>query len=176
MDPLGRSKGAYYLTPSIDELYAQYPRLKGSDHKITSQADDRYNCVAWVERDMGSWIEPDLFWPDGVPEPLGPADLDCYLALFRSWGFEDCDSSSLDFGYLKIAIFATGEEFHHVAKQLPSGAWSSKGGPLYDFKHGDLGAICECGIWRNAMPLHFMRRSYDGSDSFEMEENGLLHP
>lgn len=123
---------------------------------------------------MGSWVEPDFSWPDTVPEPEGPADLDCYLALFRHWGFEECATPDFEDGFLKIAIYANGDEFEHVAKQLPSGAWSSKGGPLYDFKHAALSALDDCGVMRNARPVRFMRRPYDGEDSFEVEENGLV--
>lgn len=172
MDPLGKASS---LTPaSVEDLYAQYPRLQASEHKITSQRTDRYNCVAWIERAMDRWFEPEFFWPDGLPVPMDSADLDCYLALFRSWSFEDCDSAGLEDGYLKIAVFATGLEFHHVAKQLPSGAWSSKGGPLYDFKHGDLDALRDCRAMPNATVVRVMRRPYDGTDPFEIEENGLI--
>lgn len=123
---------------------------------------------------MAHWIEPEIIWPDGVPIPMGPADLDCYIALFRLWGFEDCDSATLEEGFLKIAIFASGQEFEHVAKQLPSGAWSSKGGTLYDFRHETLDAISECGVWRGATVTRLMRRPYGGDDPYEIEESGLI--
>jgi hypothetical protein len=126
---------------------------------------------------MDAWWEPDFKWPDDVPVPLGAADLDCYEALFRKWGFEVCATPDLEAGYLKIALYAAGphgNEFEHVAKQLPSGAWSSKGGPLWDFRHGGLDAVGECGIMRNAKPTTYMRRPYDGTDQFEMEENGIV--
>jgi hypothetical protein len=167
-------KARSLTVPSIDDLYAQYPHLQASEHKITSQRTDRYNCVAWVDRDMTHWLEPEIFWPDEVPEPEGQADLDCYLALFRSWGFEPCESPEPEDGFLRIAIFATGMEFDHVAKQLPSGAWSSKGGPLYDFKHQDLDALRDSPVMPNAAVVQIMRRPHDGVDPYEMEENGLI--
>jgi hypothetical protein len=125
---------------------------------------------------MDRWFEPEMFWPDGLPVPLGNADLDCYLALFRSWGYEECDSHDLEEGFLKIAIFASGEEFEHVAKHLPSGAWSSKGGTLYDFRHGTLDALGGCRVMPNATLARVMRRVYDGVDPYENEEHGLLRP
>jgi hypothetical protein len=132
--------------------------------------------VAWVEREMDRWLEPDMFWPAGVPEPDSDADLDCYFALFRTWGFEDCDSPDREDEYLKIAIFATGDEFDHVAKQLPSGAWSSKGGTLYDFRHGSLDALKGCRVMPGTTLVQIMKRPYDGRDPYEMEEKGLLLP
>lgn len=172
MDSMG--KACFLTPPSIEDLYARYPRLQASNHKITSQRTDRYNCVAWIEREMDRWFEPEIFWPDGLPIPADSADLDCYIALFRSWGFEDCDSADLEDGYLKIAIFATGSEFDHVAKQLPSGAWSSKGGSLHDFKHEDLDALRDCLVMPNATVVQLMRRPYDGTDPYEIEEDGLI--
>lgn len=160
---------------SIEDFYAQYPRLiDDPSHKITSEATDSYNCVAWVQRDTNHWIDPELFWPPGVPEPDGDDDLDCYLALFRSWGYEDATSEELEDGFLKIAIFATDGAFDHVAKQLPSGRWSSKGGNRYDFRHGTLHAIELCRVMPNTKLAAIMRRTYDGLDPYEAEENGLI--
>jgi hypothetical protein len=162
---------------SIDAFYAQYPRLLDDPaHKITSEATDRYNCVAWVQRDTKHWIDPELFWPADVPEPQGDDDLACYMALFRSWGFEDADDPDLEEGYLKIAIFGTGEAFDHVAKQLPSGRWSSKGGTLFDFRHGSPEAVEVCRVMPGTRLVAIMRRPYDGIDSHEVEEHGLVGP
>ncbi len=167
---------ASQLTPaSIEDFYAQYPRLaEDSEQKITSEATDRYNCVAWVQRDMNHWVDPEIFWPRGVPEPKNDDDLECYVALFRSWGFEEADSAELEDGYLKIAVFATGDAFDHVAKQLPSGRWSSKGGAMYDFRHGTLEALGECRVMPGTRLALTMRRLYDGRDLHEAEENGLI--
>jgi len=167
-------KADFLTPPSAADLYLEYPRLSSSEHKITSEATDRYNCVAWVDRTTDRWFEPEIYWPDAVPVPQGAEDLDCYLALFRHWGFEDCDSPDLEDGFLKIAIFAVGQEFEHVAKQLPSGNWSSKGGVLYDFRHRDLDALGDCRAMRRAEPVCYMKRAFDGDDPFEVEEHGLI--
>jgi hypothetical protein len=174
LDSVGAWKARVLSPPSAEDLYLEYPRLSSSDHKITSEANDQYNCVAWVDRVMNHWFEPEIFWPPGVPVPLGQDDLDCYVALFRQWGFEECASRCLESGFLKIAIYAVGQEFEHVAKQLPSGQWSSKGGVLHDFKHRELDALGDCRAMRRAEPALFMRRPYDGSDLYEVEENGLI--
>lgn len=168
----------------IADLYAQFPRLASASHKITSPAADDYNCVAWVERDLGHWWEPGFYWPPGAPLPSDDEDLDCYVDVFRRIGFELCASGDLEPGFLKIAIYSEGGTFHHVAKQLPSGRWSSKAGSLHDVRHDELAALEESGVLHDARATVFMRRPYDGSDpchwkrqdSFEWtQSNGRLH-
>ncbi len=160
----------------LDDLYAQIPKLRAAVHRITSPDSDRYNCVAWVERDLDRWWEPGFYWPFGSPTPRGDEDLDCYVYLFRKLGFEVCESSTLEPGFLKIALYAEDDEFHHVAKQLPSGQWSSKAGTLHDFKHEKLEALEDSGVMKNARPVMFMRRPFSGSDPMALEESGLLLP
>lgn len=130
-----------------------------------------------MQRDIKHWYEPEFFWPPGVsePSPDADADLDCYLELFRTWGFENCNSLGPEDGYLKIAIFATDQEFNHVAKQLPSGRWSSKGGVLHDFRHGTLDALGNSPVMPRAELVCIMRRPFEGdADSFKIEEHGLI--
>jgi hypothetical protein len=162
----------------LDDLYAVFPRLQSADHLVTSGDSDTYNCVAWVQRDTRRQWDPDFYWPPGVPKPaLGDSenDLPNYIALFESVGFELCDGSDLEPGYLKIAIYATGNEFHHVAKQLPSGGWSSKGSmDLHDFRHEQLEPLNGTGVWKGACARVFMRRPYDGVDPFTLEETGII--
>lgn len=173
MAAMGEKRGVRPLTDLAD-LYAQFPRLSASGHRITSEPSDLYNCVAWVERDFERWWEPGFHWPLGAKEPSGDADVDCYVDLFEKLGFERCDSSDAEPGFLKIALYAENHRFHHVAKQLPSGAWSSKAGPLHDFRHEALTACDDCGVMRAAQPELFMRRSYDGADDMSLEETGLI--
>jgi hypothetical protein len=158
----------------LADLYAQYPSLAASSHCITSGPTDNYNCAAWVERDLTHWYEPGMYWPEGVPEPDGPDDLDCYVALFESWGFETCEDSDHETGFLKIAIYAVGARFCHVAKQIRRSDWSSKGGSLHDFRHASLDALHPSGIMENARPTVFMRRPDDATDPQHLERTGLI--
>jgi hypothetical protein len=178
--PLGEGAGrrdASSLTESdlLADLRAQYPRLTEGNHRITSPPTGAYNCVAWVNRDTSHWFEPDFTWPDDLYVAEGEPDLDAYVELFRRWGFEECESGDLEAGHLKIAIYATGEYFQHVAKQLPSGAWSSKNGRLHDLRHEGLDALEGSGVLMNARPSVFMRRRDDG-DLMPLEERGFLLP
>jgi hypothetical protein len=160
----------------LEDLYAVFPRLRCAGHRITSGPSDAYNCVAWVERDLERLWDPDFYWPSEVPTPVDTEnDLPYYVALFEWLGFERCPGTELEPGYLKIAVYATGNEFHHVAKQLPSGGWSSKGGiNLHDFRHDELEDLDGTGVWKGASATIFMRRPYDGIDPFSLEETGLL--
>jgi hypothetical protein len=104
-------------------------------------------------------------------------DLDCYFAVFESLGYEKCDSPDFEAGYLKIAIYAVGNAFHHVAKQLPSKRWSSKVGESFDIRHDELDALYDSAVFfDNATATAFMKRPDDGTDDFEMEEHGIVFP
>jgi hypothetical protein len=58
-----------------------------------------------------------------------------FIKVFRSQGYESCDSRDLEPGYEKIAIYAIGEAPQHMARQLPSGKWTSKCGDFEDITH-----------------------------------------
>jgi hypothetical protein len=161
------------LTKKLKALYAQCSRLLVGNHQITSQATDAYNCVAWIERDLDRWWEPGFYWPLGIPEPVSDADLDCYIELFESLGYELCKSPDLEQGYLKVAIYCEQGRFQHVAKQLPNGEWSSKIGPLHDVRHEGIDLLEGVGVWNLAQAEVYMRRAYDGVDPFELENVGL---
>jgi hypothetical protein len=159
----------------LEDLYAQLPGLTSSNHRITSPATDAYNCVAWVQRDLDRWYEPDFFWPAGVPVPTDiDNDLEEYVALFSAFGYEMCGDPTLEAGFLKIALYSEGRSFQHVAKQLPSGAWSSKAGTLHDLRHDDLDAFHGAAFMNEARAVLFMRRPYDGADQMQLEETGLI--
>lgn len=155
------------------DLYAQFPSLTATEHRITSEPVDDYNCVGWVNRLTNSWLEPGMFWPTGVPEPENDDDVDCYIALFERWGFVRCDTPDYEPGFLKIALYTVGQSFQHVAKQLRDGHWSSKAGVLHDLRHATLSALQPSGIMRNAAPSIFMKRIDNGED-MSLEETGLI--
>lgn len=109
-----------------------------------------------------------------MPEPENGDDLHCYVALFESWGYEPCADASHETGFLKIAVYAIGARFCHVAKQVRGTGWSSKGGTLHDFQHATLEALYPCGIMEDARPTVFMRTEDDGTDPQHLERGGLL--
>lgn len=90
MGHVGEDPSCALKPVELADLYAQYPSLEGSDHRITSKDNDAYNCVAWIPREFDRWYEPGMYWPSGIPEPPERPDIECYEALFASWGFERC--------------------------------------------------------------------------------------
>lgn len=159
--------------PGLATLYAELPRLAGSVHQITSDPVDRYNCVAWVLGELNAWVQPEFDWPTDVPKPTGIEDLHCYIALFERDGWEVTDSEALEPGYLKLALYVTGDEFHHVALQLRDGDWTSKVGLGHDLRHRELDALYDCVNHYGARATLFMRRPDDGRE-MELYETGLI--
>ncbi len=124
---------------------AHFPSLAAAGYTITSNSSDCYNCVAWVLRDLRHWWEPALqggFWPRPVDaSELEDGDLDEYVRQFAAVGFQECRDGALEAVTEKIAIYADGEDFAHVAYQRPDGAWSSKLGKLNDVRHKSATAV-----------------------------------
>src|SRR5262249_11890567 len=52
-----------------------------------------------------------------------------------SAGFERCDSSDLETGFEKVAVYADAAGPTHATRQLPDGKWSSKLGRSEDVEH-----------------------------------------
>ena len=115
------------------------PKLQASGFRVTSCENHAYNCIAWAVREETAWWEPTdesddyRYWPDGVPaEQTIPA----YVAAIRTKGFEVCEDGSLESGFEKIALYADEYDIpKHAARQLASGAWTSKLGYLEDVEH-----------------------------------------
>lgn len=123
---------------------AQIPRLAEVSYRITSPRDPNYNCFAWAAGDQSHVWSPTLigsgvYWPPGIPAlPSLSGTIEAYVRV----GFEVCESSDLEEGREKIAIFTdpTGEP-RHAARQLPSGAWTSKLGGHVDIEHDEVDAV-----------------------------------
>ena len=86
-------------------------------------------------------VEEGLYcWGEGVPHV---DTVEAWIAVFEREGYRVCRSSEPEAGYEKVALFATEEDAPtHVARQLPSGRWTSKLGKLEDIEH-DLGDLAE---------------------------------
>ena len=135
---------------SKDRLERTFRNLPGSEYSITSPMDKRYNCIAWAAGDDSKWWEPDIwgqcYWPEEVVRSYS---LDAFKAVFELKGYEECENGNLEEGFEKVAIFARGSQFEHVAKQLDSGLWTSKLGDWEDIEH-QLRSLEE-GIYGNAI-------------------------
>ena len=125
-------------TADRPELGDLFPRLTSASYRITSPATRRYNCVAWAAgEDDCPWDHspgnPFAYWPHRISRDGKVSSL---IAVFRWLGFVTCVDGTHETGIEKIAIYATDdEEYTHVARQLPSGKWTSKLGGMEDIEH-----------------------------------------
>jgi hypothetical protein len=124
-------------------LASLFPRLAVSASEVTSPKDIRYNCVAFALGDTRWWYEPEnkepgVYWPPGIPDEQ---TLSAYFELFEANRYARCESSLLEPGFEKVAVYAAGDRFKHVAKQSGSGIWTSKLGKLEDIEHESLDAL-----------------------------------
>lgn len=92
------------------------------------------------------------FWPPELPRV---ETLDNFRAAFELKGYELCENGDLEDGYEKVAIYADDQTPTHAARQLPSGAWTSKLGKLQDIEHATVGGVEGEGYGRVAF---YMRR------------------
>ena len=62
--------------------------------------------------------------------------LAAYVAAFGTLDYDGCADGSLEEGFEKVAIYeSTSGYVAHMARQLPTGRWTSKIGQLEDIEH-----------------------------------------
>ena len=128
------------MTPEERALAAAVPGLRGTEFAITSAVDPAYNCIAWAAGSTTEWWQPGYaagVWPErAAKEHIVAAAIEALATA----GYEPCRNGDLEDGVEKVAIYGIGERFAHVARQLPSGRWTSKLGKAWDIEH-ELGAL-----------------------------------
>ena len=146
--------------PQLEKLF---PRLRNTSYRITEPASARYNCIAHAAGRDDAWWQPNpeptkkTYWPPGVAEEW---TLDTLATVLVTLGYFPCDNPTLESGFEKIALYAdaTGEATH-AARQLPSGAWTSKLGDLEQIEHANLEALEGLEYGR---AVRFLKRSRQG--------------
>lgn len=124
-----------------DNIKELFPNLKkkGAGLQMTSPIDPFYNCIAWAaDRTDQVWWPEGGYWPPGAPRTN---TISSFLAAFKTLGYSECDNSELEAGFDKIALYAKRGEPTHMAKQLPSGDWTSKLGRLNDISHSGVPGV-----------------------------------
>ncbi len=122
----------------VNVIETLFPRLHAGNYQVTSPETDVYNCIAWAAGVTSKWWWPQgdpitTFWPAGVDKQETVA---AFQAAFASLGYVPCDSPEPEPGFEKIALFCDQQQFPmHAARQLHSGAWTSKLGTLEDVEH-----------------------------------------
>ena len=129
----GASKG---IVGSMAVNESLFPGLAHAGYQITSDHDSIHNCIAWAAGRTDAWWWPDPdgydYWPPGIARER---TLDAFLQAFATQGYAPCSDGSFETGWEKVAIYVTDEGPTHMARQLVSGAWSSKLGPDDDIEH-----------------------------------------
>ena len=131
-----------------------FPNLTEQNHNVTSPRTVDYNCVAWAAGDSNRWWQPGIYWP--IPSTKDGCGIGELVLAFESLGYESCDDGSLESGFEKIALYAIGMMYTHVARQLANGSWTSKLGQLEDIQH-DSPAVIEGSDYGEV--LQFMKRA-----------------
>lgn len=156
-----------------EEVEARFPKLVRDGYRLTSSGIDRYNCVAWVARDIRRW------WArgDGFHWPVPDADdsVSGHIRVFQHLGFRQCADGKLQAGVEKIAVYGTGDSFDHVAFQRCDGRWSSKLGELSDVRHDRVESIHGTGYFEYGPVVTFMSRPREPHELAD-SDTGLLMP
>lgn len=150
---IGEDREACYRVPQAGQQFRKhadiqasierhFPSLVGTNWRITSPYDDRYQCIAWA----ACWVDT-KWWPGGLPPqsywpPNAPDDesVDCFVGVFQKQGYEKCADATFEIGYQKVAIYADRDmNATHMARQhLLGRGWLSKLGDLEDIVHASL--------------------------------------
>ncbi len=102
---------------------------------ITSPQTEEYNCIAWAYEDNEAWYWPDndlAYWPDNIPNTL---EVNSFVELYRSIGYEITDNEQYEEGFLKVAIYTKNGIPQHAARQINAHYWTSKLGKEFDISH-----------------------------------------
>jgi hypothetical protein len=145
-------------------LFCKFPRLRNDSHfriidPDPSHPNEKYNCYAYALGKTNAFLStlplPGHEWPTQVNRrPDSPDHLESYVELFEFHGYRRCSEASevqsadcaLEKGVEKVALYvkkkvrksANGANYlecAHIAKQLPSGRWSSKNERFDIFEH-----------------------------------------
>ncbi len=131
-----------------------FPRLTEQNHRITSPATPDYNCIAWSAGDVEHWWQPRVYWP------IATSDDDYGIGIleqaFLSLGFDECNDSTLESGYEKVALYGASLFYTHASRQLPNAKWTSKLGASEDIEHDSPDDIAG-GIYGEV--VQFMKRA-----------------
>src|SRR5947207_11785370 len=120
----------------MNRLEKLFPYLVDDSYNITSQQTPSYNCIAWAAGDTARWWWPagPYYWPSLVPREV---TVRAFVAAFGSLGYQLANSGEREEGFEKVALYVgPAGRPTHAARQLASGAWTSKLGRLEDVEHG----------------------------------------
>jgi hypothetical protein len=88
----------------VERLLAAFPRLRTTPFRVTSPADESYNCIAWAAGDSRNWWWPlaglgKTFWPEGIARS---PTLDAFVSAFAAFGYEADAGEEPEPGFEKV--------------------------------------------------------------------------
>ena len=132
-------------------------------YTVTSNHDQRYNCVAHAADDYTrKWAFiplpcPGYYWP---PEAVKGDGIEALVSVFETLGYELCAGDHLEDGYQKVALYVDQQGYwSHAARQEEDGAWSSKLGDYEDIRHRTPHALSSPDY---GQVMYYMRRPKRG--------------
>jgi acetolactate synthase regulatory subunit len=129
------------MSNTIESLF---PDLHCTGYEVKSPQTPAYNCIAWAAGESYRWWWPstassDAHWPAGVDRE---ETIEAFVRAFKSLGFEVCESSELQPGVEKVALYVDSTRTPtHMARQLETGMWTSKIGKAEDIDHKTLNLL-----------------------------------
>jgi hypothetical protein len=134
-------------------LKSAFPDL-GDAFVVTSPQTPDYNCIGWAagDEERSWWPSNNSYWPAEVPRI---ATVEAFFQAFSLLGYEGCTDAILEPDYEKLALYCRAGEPTHMARQLPSGRWTSKLGVSFDISHETPEAVFGA-VYGNE--LRFLRR------------------
>ena len=138
---------------SQSSLLQAFPKLLVTGYKKTSEFTRRYNCLAWAAGETHRrWDpnDPSAYWPAKREQTF-----DAFKQAYATRDYVECADGDFEHGFEKIAIFAIGDKPQHAARQVGTGAWTSKLGPDIDIEHPNLEGL-EAGVYGDV--AFFMKR------------------
>jgi hypothetical protein len=142
------------MSPEDIEDWFRDLKREGWEPNNRSPEDEGNNCIAHAAGDEENKWDPNnnvdgRYWPDDIPCNL---ELETFVRLYeKECGYLVCDNGNLEDGFEKIAIYWNFNpeeqkvEVTHAARQLPSGKWISKLGPMDDIIHNTVAGVG--GLW-----------------------------
>jgi hypothetical protein len=136
------------------DIESWFPNIIGEDFKIFKSID-KFNCVAYSLDFYDDWIwTNEKTWPyDKIPRDSG---LDGFKELYKINGYSECNDSSYEEGFEKIAFYSKGGVPTHACKQFGY-MWRSKLGISVIIEH-QLSWLCGDSDWAYGEVSFIMKR------------------
>ncbi len=136
-------------------LAKAFPRLSSETFDVVSQPSNEYNCIAYAAGDVDKWwgYSRRRYWPDYAARS---DSIESLIEVFAGLKFLQCQDSSLESGYEKVALYEEQGVWKHAALQMPNGRWRSKMGQGPVIEHLSPESLSG-GMYGN--PTIYMRRA-----------------